>query len=214
MRTFGFALPSRFALAALLALPAATLPVGPALSVAEAQSRQEPVDRRFLRMMSDHHEGLVQMGRQAAAQAQDAQVKAMAQRLADKQQREQQDILRMLQMHYGENHQPMVIPENRVQMEQLSRYQGAEYDREFLELTIHHHNDGVMMIHLMRPGFQRQDVRAMANRMEEEQMREVREMKQMLGWPTEMMDMMIEMIPMGRGQGMSMRSGMPVQKDG
>lgn len=45
-------------------------------------------------------------------------------------------------------------------------------------------------------------------------MREVREIKQMLGWPAEMIDRMIQMIPMGRSQEMSMRSGMQVQKDG
>lgn len=197
----------------LTAVAVLALGAGAASTEVSAQQRG-PMDREFLRMMSDHHEGLVQMGRQAAGRAQDAQVKAMAQRLADDQAREQREILQMLRQHFGETHQPMVMPENRVQMEQLARYQGTEYDREFMELTIHHHNDGIMMIHLMRPGFQRQDVRAKANEMEEKQMREVREIKQMLGWPTEMMDRMIQMIPMGRGQGMSMRSGVSVQKDG
>lgn len=95
------------------------------------------------------------MGRQAAGRAQEPRVKAMAQRLADEQAREQQETLRMLREHFRETHQPMVMPENRVQMEQLARYQGAEYDREFLQLTIHHQNDGMMMIHLMRPAFAR-----------------------------------------------------------
>ena len=191
------------------------MPAGlPGSAQTAAAQAQEAVDRRFLRMMSDHHEGLVQMGRQAAQRAQAPQVRAFAQRVAEEQAREQQEILRMLREHYGETHQPMVMPENRVQMEQLSQFQGAEYDREFLQLTIHHHNDGVMMIHLMRPAFARQDVRAMANRMEEQQMREVREMKQMLGWPIEMMDQMIEMIPMGRGERSSMQPGVRVQKDG
>ena len=207
----------------VLSRPARMLALGAALAVAVGvastdaaaqQGQRGSADQEFLRMMSDHHEGLVQMGRQAAGRAQDAQVKAMAQRLADDQAGEQQEILRMLRESFNETHQPMVMPENRVQMEQLARYQGAEYDREFLELTSHHHNDAIVMIHLMRPAFRMQDVRAMANQMEEKQMREVRELKQMLGWPTEMIDRMIQMIPMGRSQGMSMRSGMPVQKDG
>lgn len=181
------------------ALASAALPASiPGGAQAAAAQAQEPMDRRFLRMMSDHHEGLIQMGRQAAQRAENAQVKALAQRLADEQAREQQEMLRMLRQHYGETHTPMVMPENRVQIEQLSRYQGAEYDREFLQLTIHHHNDGVMMIHLMRREFRRRDVRAMANRMEDAQMREVREMKQMLGWPVEMVDMMIRMMQMHR----------------
>jgi hypothetical protein len=36
----------------------------------------------------------------------------------------------------------------------------------------------------------------------------------MLGWPTEMMDQMIEMIPIGRGERSSIQSGVRVQKDG
>ncbi len=165
-------------------------------------------------MMSDHHEGLIQMGKQAAGRAQDPRIKVMAQRLADEQAREQQEMLRMLREHFRETHQPMVMPENRVQMEQLARYQGAEYDREFLQLTIHHHSDGMMMIHLMRPRFAHQDVRAMANRMEEQQMREVREMEGMLGWPTEMADPMMQLMMENRRIEGSTRSGMAVQKDG
>lgn len=174
---------------------------------------QQATDREFLRMMSNHHEGLVQMGRQAAQRAQDPQVRGLAQRLADEQAREQQEMLRILREHFRETHQPMVMPENRVQIEQLLRYQGAEYDREFLQLTIHHHNDGMMMIHLMRPRFAHQDVRAMANRMEEQQMREAREMEGMLGWPTEMADRMMELMMENRRMEGASRPGMPVQKD-
>lgn len=196
---------ARLAVPALLAVCLSALPIaGPdgTPSTAAAQARQENPHQRFLRMMSDHHEGLVQMGRQAAERAQDPQVREMARRLADKQQREQQEMLRMLRESYRETHQPMVMPKNRVQMEQLSALQGAEYDREFLELTIHHHHEGIMMIHEMRPRFTRRDIRAMATRMEEDQKREIAEMERMLGWPAQ---------PMASESG---RTGMAVRKDG
>ena len=85
-------------------------------------------------------------------------------------------------------------------MEQLGQLQGAEYDREFLELTIMHHHDGNQMIHNMRPRFTRRDLRAMSTRMEEDQKREIAEMERMLGWPGGMMES-------------SGGSGMAVRKD-
>lgn len=165
----------------------------------DLRTQQENAHQRFLRMMSDHHEGLVQMGRQAQERAQNPEVRAMARRLADEQQREQQEMLRMLREAYNDNHQPTVMPKNRVQMEQLGRLQGAEYDREFLELVIMHHHEGNQMIHDMRPRFTRRDLREMATRMEEDQKREIAEMERMLGWPGGMME--------------SGGSGMAVRKD-
>jgi hypothetical protein len=70
------------------------------------------------------------------------------------------------------------------------------------------------MIHLMRPRFAHQEVCAMADRMEEQQMREVRDMEGVLGWPTEMAERMMQMMMENRRMEGSARSEMPVQKDG
>ena len=177
------ACPRRIAYAVLLALPLTAFAPVSAPPGTAARTVQQNATQRFLRMMSDHHQGLISMAQVAVRQAQDPRVKAMAQRMLADQSREQREMLDMLRRTYRDTHQPMVMPEHRAMTDSLARRTGDDFDREFQMLVITHHHEALDMVHRMRPGITRQDVRTMMTRMETAQRGEIREMLQMLGFP-------------------------------
>ena len=144
------------------------------------QSPPQDADHEFLRMMSDHHEGLEVMGADAMSRAVDDSVQSAAHQLHTKQAAQQDTMVAMIQRMYNEQHAPSIMPKNAAQADSLRQMTGNEVDRYFLRTTITHHEEGVGMIDRFLPRFTKPDVRQMAEQMRAEQQQEVQELQRKL----------------------------------
>jgi uncharacterized protein (DUF305 family) len=132
-------------------------------------------DHEFLRRMSDHHEGLIQMATQAMSRASSSATQSEAHQLHQKQQQERDQMVGMIRTAYGETHTPSVMPAHRAMNDSLQQKSGAEYDRDFYRHVVMHHREGVRMIDEFLARLTRPDVRQMAEKMKADQTREIAE---------------------------------------
>lgn len=132
-------------------------------------------DHEFLRMMIDHHEGLIQMGSAAMTSASAQQTKDDAHKLHTKQLAEQKEMQSMVSRSYDENVVPMVIPSNKAMNDTLQQKSGTDYDRTFYGNVAQHHREGIRMMNDFEARVQRPEVRQMIARMKTDQEREIGE---------------------------------------
>jgi uncharacterized protein (DUF305 family) len=135
-------------------------------------------NHEFLRMMSDHHEGLIQMATPAMDKASAQTTKDDAHMLHTKQAAERDTMVAMVQREYQEQHTPRPPAKNQAQADSLNALSGSEYDRTFYRLVVEHHREGIGMIdqhmsHLTNPS-----VRQMAEKMKADQQKEIAEFEQ------------------------------------
>ena len=124
-------------------------------------------DHEFLRMMSDHHEGLIQMATAAMTKA-SAPVQG-AHAIHTKQAEEQERMMDMIQSSYGETLTPMVVPSNQQMIQTLESRTGTEYDQTFYQNVIAHHEEGIRMIDEMTARLTKPEVQQMAQKMKADQ---------------------------------------------
>ena len=134
-------------------------------------------DQDFLRMMSDHHKGLIAMAHLSAEGEKkgSAGVQADARKLDTKQDAELDSMTTMLEKDFKDAYAPKVTPDNQAMVDQLKGLSGAAYDRAFYENTVKHHQQAVQMVDEFAPKLQRADLKAMAQRMRADQTREIAE---------------------------------------
>jgi uncharacterized protein (DUF305 family) len=115
-------------------------------------SRPSPKDsnQSFLRMMSDHHQGLVAMSDTAMAKL-GATAKTDAQKLRTEQKREQDHMLQMLRSDYKDSVTPMILPSNQAMISTVAQTSASDADRVYYQQVIAHHREGVQMIDKMLP---------------------------------------------------------------
>ena len=142
-----------------------------------AMNRSAPRDsnQAFLRMMSDHHEGMIAMADSAQPRLQGA--KADAQQMRQKQDEEQNRMLSMLSRQYSDSVTPMIMPSNRAMIDSVTRApQGAEADRVFYRQVIAHHREGIHHAEMHLPHLTG-EVKQMAEKMRADQQKEIPEME-------------------------------------
>lgn len=132
-------------------------------------------DHEFLRMMSDHHEGLIVMMDAAMERASSATAKADAKKLHDKQRQERDSMVAMIKMVYNDTIMPMVMPSAKAMNDSLQQKTGAAYDRDMYRHVIMHHQEAVKMVDDFLPRLKRAEVRQMAEKMRADQQREIQE---------------------------------------
>ena len=132
-------------------------------------------DHEFLRMMSDHHEGMIQMATAAMTKGSNPTVQGDAHRLHTKQLDEQKRMLGMVQSSYSEAVTPMAMGSNKTMVDQLNSKSGAEYDRAFYSTVVAHHREGIKMVDDFLGRLTKPDVKQMAERMKADQQKEITE---------------------------------------
>lgn len=130
-------------------------------------------DHEFLRMMSDHHEGLVQMATAAMSKGSNPTVQGDAHRLHTKQQEEQKKMIDMVRTSYGENVIPMIMPSDKSMLDELQARSGAEYDKSFYRNVVAHHRAGIRMMDDFAGRVTRADVKQMIQTMKADQEKEI-----------------------------------------
>lgn len=137
-------------------------------------------DQQFLRMMSDHHEGLRLMAHDALGRK-GVTVKVEAQKMDKEQDAELNRMLSMLKTEFNDAYTPKVMPNNQEMANSLKQKSGAAYDTTFRENVIKHHQEALQMIDEFLPQLTRQELKQMAEKMKAAQTREITKLKQELG---------------------------------
>lgn len=150
----------------------------PASSDGMAMSQAKDGNQEFLRMMSDHHEGLIQIAMAAMDKGTLASTKEDAHKLHTKQATERDTMIAMIQRDYQEQHTPRPPAKNQAQADSLNALSGVEYDRTFYRLMIGHHREGINMIDQHMPHLTTPAIRQMAEKMKADQQREIAEFEQ------------------------------------
>lgn len=146
-----------------------------------ANTPARDANQEFLRMMVDHHQGMLQMADTALKKATSAEVRSEATRMRAAQTAEQQKMLGMLKSQYGEDKMPMVAPADASMITMLSGASGATFDRQFREHVIMHHQEAIKMVDQFLPRLTNVELRQMAEKMKIDQTREIAELRRKLG---------------------------------
>ena len=133
-------------------------------------------DQEFLRMMVDHHEGMIQMMDPAMDKASTQTAKADAKKLHDKQHQEQDQMLAMLKSSYSETKEPMVMPDNKQMVDDLANTPaGPAYDKKMYQHVIMHHQQAVKMVNDFQSRLTKPELKQMAEKMKADQQKEIEE---------------------------------------
>ena len=137
-------------------------------------------DRDFLRMMSDHHKGLIAMVHPTLDKKESLAVKGDASKMDKKQDAEVEKMVTMLDQRYKDAYTPKVMPDNQRMVDELKGKSGAEYSRTFLKNVIAHHQQAVKMIDDYLPNAKNPQVKSMAEKMKSDQTKEIAEFQKKL----------------------------------
>lgn len=132
-------------------------------------------DHEFLRMMSDHHQGLVTMATAAMNSGSTPQARDDAFTVGSKQDREMREMVELIQAAYGETIDPMIMPGHRAMNDSLQALTGTQHDHTFYRMMVQHHREGIAMMDEFQSRVQRPEIGQMIDRMRTERQREIRE---------------------------------------
>ena len=132
-------------------------------------------DRDFLRMMSDHHKGLVAMAHMTKEQKPAPGASADAAKLDTKQDAELDKMQTMLEKEFKDPYTPKVTADNQAMVDELRGKSGAEYDRTFYQNVVKHHQGAITMINDYLPKARKAMLKQMAVKMKSDQTKEIAE---------------------------------------
>lgn len=148
-------------------------------------------DTTFAQMMIIHHEGAIEMSQLAIEQAETPEVVALAERIAEAQGPEIDEMTAWLSA-WGEDVSPddhggmdmggmdMNGMSQEEIMTQLDALSGAEFDQAFLEAMIAHHEGAIGMSEQQLADGQNPDAVALAEKIIDDQQAEITEMQEIL----------------------------------
>jgi len=134
-------------------------------------------DHDFLRMMSDHHKGLILMAHETIESKDKLTVKGDAEKIDTDQDKELDDMMTMLEKDFKDPYAPKVLAENRAMADELAKKSGTVYDRAFLQNVITHHEAALKMIDAYLPTAKNATVKGMAETMKAKQAKEIVEFR-------------------------------------
>jgi len=174
----------------LFSLAVAFAPIGTSYAhendkpmASSTQASKTPFDIQFLDTMSQHHRDGVKMMQMAVDKAQSQDVKDMAQRMMDDQEKEidQMKSMRDEIKPDAPNAVNMKMPGMmKMDMSKLQSASGMAFDRQFLMMMTKHHEGAVKMSDAALKQAQNADVKAMAQKMHDKQKSEIADMQAML----------------------------------
>jgi len=137
-------------------------------------------DRDFLRMMSDHHKGLIAMVHPTLDKKENLAITGDAAKMDKKQDAELDKMITMLDQQYKDSYTPSVMPDNQRMVDELKDKSGADYSRTFLKNVIAHHQQAIQMVDEYLPKAKNPQVKAMAEKMKSDQAKEITELQRKL----------------------------------
>ncbi len=137
-------------------------------------------DRDFLRMMSDHHTGLIALLHPTIEMKANLASKVDARKMDKAQDAEIEMMAGMLSRHFKDEYEPKVMPEHQQMAGGLKSQSGTAYDRRFYENIIVHHRQALKLVNEYLPKAKMADIRTMAEKMKVDQTREITEFEKKL----------------------------------
>lgn len=137
-------------------------------------------DRDFLRMMSDHHKGMIAMAHPTMDFKGELSVKGEAKKLDKNQDAELEKMSTMLSKQWNDDYTPSIMPSNQKMVNDLSGKSGNDYSRAFLSNVVMHHTEAIKMIDEYLAKAKNADVKQMAEKMKADQAREIAEFNRKL----------------------------------
>ncbi len=137
-------------------------------------------DQEFMRMMVDHHQGMIEMADTALKKAASSRVRAEATSMIAAQRAEQQRMLDMLKKQYGEDKMPMALQSDASMVTMLAGVSGAAFDRQFREHVIMHHGEAIKMVDQFLPRLRNPELKQMAEKIKADQTRQIAELRKEL----------------------------------
>ena len=132
-------------------------------------------DRDFLRMMSDHHKGLILLAHMTKDRKEGGSAVGDAEKLDAAQDKEIDQMQTMLEKDFKDPYAPKVSPENQAMADELKTKTGKEYDRTFYQDIIKHHQGALKMVDEYLPKSKNATIKQMAEKMKADQTKEIAE---------------------------------------
>lgn len=130
-------------------------------------------DHDFLRMMSDHHKGLIRMAHMTKDRKEGGAAVADAKKLDAAQDKELDHMVTMLEKDFKDPYAPKVMPAHQSMADELKAKSGKEYDRTFYRNVIAHHGEAIKMIDEYLPKAKNAMLKQMAEQMKADQSKEI-----------------------------------------
>ena len=130
-------------------------------------------DQDFLRMMSDHHKGLIVLAHMTKDRKEGGTAVADATKLDVAQDAELDHMVTMLEKDFKDAYSPKVSPAHQAMADALKSKTGKEYDRTFYQDIIQHHQEAIKMVDGYLPNAKNAMLKQMAEKMKADQTREI-----------------------------------------
>lgn len=130
-------------------------------------------DQDFLRMMSNHHKGLILIAHMTKDRKDEGTAASDALRLDTKQDKELDQMVSMLEKDFKDPYAPKVMPQHQAMADALKTKSGKDYERTFYEDIIKHHEQAIVMINGYLPKAKNPTIKQMAEKMKADQSREI-----------------------------------------
>jgi uncharacterized protein (DUF305 family) len=134
-------------------------------------------DHDFLRMMSDHHRGLIAIVHMTVDKKDVGSSMADAKKLDAAQDKELDQMVSMLEKSYKDPYEPKTMAEHQSMVDDLTGKSGRDFDRGFYADVIKHHEEALTMIDAYMPNAKDAAVKRMAAEMKAAQSREIADFK-------------------------------------
>jgi uncharacterized protein (DUF305 family) len=135
------------------------------------------IESKFLDQLTDHHKEAIEMAMMATSKGFSADVRIMAQKMADDQTREIAQMQNWRESYYASV--PIAPPMPKMDMTPLQNATGKEFDRIFLTMMIQHHSDGIQMINSVLSGLVHHEIIHFAQKVAKAQTDEIAKMEEM-----------------------------------
>ena len=133
-------------------------------------------DRDFLRMMGDHHKGLIAMAHETMEAARGTPgSRTDGRKLDARQDGELEQMVKMLEAHWKDSYEPKVSPLDQATIDTLTQQSGPAYGARFYRNVAAHHRRAIEMIDEYLPKAVRADVKTLAEKMRKNQQAEILE---------------------------------------
>ena len=152
----------------------------PAMGAMPGMAMTGDADRDFLRMMSDHHKGMIEMAHMNKDRKGGGASVADAKKIDAKQDVELDQMVTMLEKTYKDPYAPKVMADNQAMADALKSKTGADYDRAFYEDVITHHGQAITMVDEYLAKAKSPAVKQMAEKIKADQAREIAEFQKKL----------------------------------
>lgn len=162
---------------AIAAAPTSTTSAPATAAPTQTAAPTGDADHNFLRMMSDHHKGLIDIVHMTIDQKDAGIAVADAKKLDDAQDKELDQMVTMLEKSYKDPYEPKIVPEHQSMVDDLKAKSGKGYELAFYNDIIKHHEEAIAMIDAYLPGAKSPVVKQMATDMKAAQTREITDFK-------------------------------------